>query len=385
MWERCIMHVDMDAFFAACEVLDDPALSGRPLIVGGLSGRGVVATCSYEARRFGVHSAMAMARARQLCPHAVFLPPRFERYSEVSGQIMDIFHQTSPVVQQLSIDEAFLDLTGTEAIYGSPEKCGRLVKERIKKEVGLTASVGLAPNKFLAKLASDLEKPDGFTVIEKEKAAAFIAPLPVGKIFGIGTKAAAALAKMGIVRIGQLAEADENLLRPVFGVNAARVKLLARGIDERPLVTEEEPKSIGREMTFEEDLIGFEACRKKLLYLSQQVGYRLRRHGYRGRTLTLKVKYCDFQTRSHSLSREEPIAGDEEIYALATELLRQVRLAKGVRLLGLTVGGLTGEEEASLFAEGERSKKLNAAVDLIKDRFGKDSIARGLLKRTKEK
>lgn len=378
------MHVDMDAFFAACEVLDNPALAGQPLIVGGLGGRGVVATASYEARRYGVHSAMAMAQARKLCPQAVFLAPRMERYSQLSQRIMAIFRQLSPVVEQLSIDEAFLDLTGTEALYGSPQACGRLVKERLRTEVGLTASVGLAPNKFLAKLASDLEKPDGFTVIREEEAAAFIAPLPVGKIYGIGAKAEAALSRLGILRIGQLAAAQEEVLAPIFGVNAGRVRLLAQGIDERPLAQEGEPKSIGREITFAQDLLGTAACQEALLYLSQQLGYRVRRHGYQGRSLTLKVKYQDFQTRSHSLSLEEPISGDEEIYALALRLLGQMKLTKGVRLLGLALGSLTKEEGEGLFAQAGRAKKLNAAVDQIKARFGKGSIARGLLKEGKK-
>lgn len=376
---RWVMHVDMDAFFASVEALDDPSLKGMPVIVGGLGSRGVVSTCSYEARAYGVHSAMPMAQARKLCPDAVFLKGRMQRYSEVSERIMAIFRDISPVVEQLSIDEAFLDLTGMERLYASPVAAGRLAKERIKNEIGLTASVGLAPNKFLAKLASDYDKPDGFTVIRHEEAQAFIAPLDVTKIFGIGEAAAKALAQLGIVTIGQLALADEAVLARIFGKNAHSVKLLARGIDERPVEAAGEPKSIGRETTFAEDLYGRDACLKELLYLSGLVGYRLRRKGYYGHTLTLKVKYNDFRTITRSLTGESDISCDEDIYELAAKLLKSAPLSKGVRLLGITVGSLTRGRSLSLgFEEDTKKMQRNAAVDKIKARFGEKAIFRGV-------
>ena len=375
---RWIMHVDMDAFFASVEVLDNPALRGLPVIVGGQTMRGVVSTCSYEARRFGVHSAMPMMQAHKLCPNAVFLPVRMARYAEVSRQIMGIFHDLSPLVEQLSIDEAFLDVSGMERLYGTPEKVGLLAKERIKQEVGLTASVGLAPNKFLAKMASDLHKPDGFTVIKHAEAQSFIAPLPVTKIFGIGAAAQQALSQFGVTTIGQLAAADIAILRRVFGKNAERVHLLALGRDDRPVVPESEPKSIGREITFSEDLHGAEACREKLLELSGLVGYRLRRKGYYGRTVTLKLKYNDFRTISRSLSGESYIACDEEIYALAVRLLQQVRLEQGVRLLGITVSGLGFGKPVGLgFEDDDKRLRRNEVTDKLKARFGEQIIFRG--------
>ncbi|MCD8174785.1 MAG: DNA polymerase IV [Phascolarctobacterium sp.] len=375
---RWIMHVDMDAFFASVEVLDDPHLKGKPVIVGGQSERGVVATCSYEARKRRVHSAMPMTRARLLCPEAVFLKGRMERYEEVSNEIMKIFRDTAPLVEQLSIDEAFLDLTGVEHIYGGPEKTGRLVKERIKREIGLTASVGLAPNKFLAKLASDLEKPDGLTIIRHGTERDFIAPLPVNKIFGIGKAAKEQLGDYGIVTIGQLAALDVEVIRQVFGKNAERVKLLAQGIDDRPLVPESAPKSVGREVTFLKDLYGFEACKRALLDLSGMTGYRLRKKGFFGHTLTLKVRFSDFKTITRSMTGEGDISCDEEIFELACRLLKGVNIEnRGIRLLGVTVSSLHEGKGTALFEEDERKIRRTEAIDSLKARFGENIIRRG--------
>lgn len=376
--KRWIMHVDMDAFFASVEVLDNPALRGLPVIVGGKSTRGVVSTCSYEARKFGVHSAMPIMQAHKLCPDGVYVPVRMARYQEVSRQIMAIFHELSPLVEQLSIDEAFLDVSGMELLYGSPQKVGELAKKRIKSEVGLTASVGLAPNKFLAKLASDLQKPDGFTVITHENARQFIAPLPVAKIFGVGRAAQQALAQFGIERIGQLAQADVLVLRKVFGKNAERVRLLAQGLDDRPVMSAGEAKSIGREITYDNDLHSFEECRQQLLVLSELVGFRLRRKGYYGRTLTLKVKFADFTTHTRSITSETDIVSDEEIYRLAVVLLRKVSLLKGVRLLGVTVSSLaSGTSIALNFEEDSKKEKRSLLTDALKERFGEKIIHRG--------
>ena len=375
---RWIMHVDMDAFFAAIEVLDNPALQGLPVIVGGQSARGVVSTCSYEARRFGVHSAMPMALAHKLCPEAVYLPGRMERYKEVSRRLMSIFHDLSPLVEQLSIDEAFLDVSGMEALYGGAEQAGILAKRRIKRELGLTASVGLAPNKFLAKMASDLHKPDGFTVITHARARDFIAPLPVTKIFGIGAAAQKELLQVGIERIGQLAVADIGVLRRIFGKNAERVRLLARGLDDRPVTPDSAPKSVGREITFDNDLHDKEACRRRLLELSGMVGYRLRRKGYYGRTLTLKVKYADFRIITRSITSESDISCDEDIYTLAARLLEQVALNGGVRLLGIAVAGLgSGQPLGLQFEEDAKRWRRSDVTDKLKARFGERIIFRG--------
>ena len=375
---RWIMHIDMDAFFASVEQLDNPELKGKPLIVGGQSCRGVVSTCSYEARKFGVHSAMPMVEARRLCPHAEFLPGRMWRYEEVSREIMRIFHEEAPLVEQLSIDEAFLDVSGMERLHKDVRNVGWRIKERIKNEIGLTCSVGLAPNKFLAKMASDLQKPDGFTVITHEEARSFIAPLPVTKIFGIGGAAKQMLAQFGIATIGQLANADRSILQKVFGKNADKVQLLAMGLDDRPVIPETAPKSIGRETTFEKDLYTFEDCKAAILELSGQTGFRLRNKGYSGRTVTLKVKFKDFKIITRSISSEGDISCDEEIFSLAVKLLKDVAYENGVRLLGVTVSNLQDGSCGSLcFEENTKLLQRNAAVDNLKKRFGENIIARG--------
>lgn len=376
---RWIMHVDMDAFFASVEQLDNPDLRGKPVIVGGQSCRGVVSTCSYEARRYGVHSAMSMAEARKLCPHGEYVPVRMRRYQEVSQKIMSIFHDFTPLVEQLSIDEAFLDVSGMEKLYhNNTEEIGWLIKKRIAAETGLTASVGLAPNKFLAKMASDLQKPDGFTIIRHAEAAKFIADFPVTKIFGIGKMAEKSLLQYGIATIGQLAAAENNVLKKVFGKNADSVHRLAQGIDERPVVTESVPKSIGRETTFTQDLFTEEQCRRELLKLSGQTGFRLRSKGYSGHTLTLKVKFTDFRIATRSITSETDICYDEDIYALAVKLLHEVDLKKGIRLLGVTVSNLSEGDCGTLgFEEDKKQIQRNEAVDALKKRFGENIIKRG--------
>ena len=375
---RWIMHIDMDAFFASVEQLDNPELKGKPLIVGGQSCRGVVSTCSYEARKFGVHSAMPMVEARRLCPHAEFLPGRMWRYEEVSREIMRIFHEEAPLVEQLSIDEAFLDVSGMERLCKDVRNVGWRIKERIKNEIGLTCSVGLAPNKFLAKMASDMQKPDGFTVITHEQARSFIAPLPVTKIFGIGGAAKKMLAQFGIATIGQLANADRSILQKVFGKNADKVQHLAMGLDDRPVIPETAPKSIGRETTFEKDLYTFEDCKAAILELSGQTGFRLRNKGYSGRTVTLKVKFKEFKIITRSISSEGDISCDEEIFSLAVKLLKDVAYENGVRLLGVTVSNLQDGSCGSLcFEENTKLLQRNAAVDNLKKRFGENIIARG--------
>ena len=383
--QRWIMHVDMDAFYASVEILDNPELKGLPVIVGGRSARGVVSTCSYEARKFGVHSAMPLFEARRLCPHGVYLPVRPHRYAEMSGKIMAIFRETSPLVEQLSIDEAFLDLTGMERLGGA-ETIARKVQDRIMDELKLSASVGLAPNKFLAKLASDMRKPHGFVKIAPEEAAPLLAPMPVSKIFGIGRSAEEKLKQFGIEKIGQLAAADITILRKVFGINAEQVKLLARGLDDRPVVNEEEAKSIGKENTFDRDLTDFESCREEVLDLCGQVGWRLRREKLAGHTVTLKVKFADFHTITRSATSDRLIAWDEDFLALVEKLLQKINVKPGVRLLGVSVSNLfCPEDEPTLgFEEDERMKKRNQAIDALKGKFGENIIKRGIAEKNRK-
>jgi DNA polymerase-4 len=377
--QRWIMHVDMDAFYASVEILDNPELKGLPVIVGGRSARGVVSTCSYEARKFGVHSAMPLFEAKRLCPHGVFVPVRMARYAEMSAKIMAIFRETSPLVEQLSIDEAFLDLTGMEGLGGA-EAIAHQVQDRILKELKLSASVGLAPNKFLAKLASDMKKPHGFVRITPEEAAGLLAPMPVSKIFGIGRSAEDRLKQYGIEKIGQLATADSGLLRKVFGVNAEQVKRLARGLDDRPVVNEEEAKSIGRENTFDTDLTDMNSCREEVLDLCGQVGWRLRREHLAGHTVTLKVKFADFHTITRSSTGDRPVAWDEDIFLLAEKMLRNINVKPGVRLLGVSVSNLFRPEDEPVlgFEDDERMQKRNMTIDALKSRFGEDIIKRGI-------
>ena len=382
--QRWIMHVDMDAFYASVEILDNPNLKGLPVIVGGRSARGVVSTCSYEARKFGVHSAMPLFEARRLCPHGVYLPVRPHRYAEMSGKIMAIFRETSPLVEQLSIDEAFLDLTGMERLGGA-ETIAHQVQDRIQEELKLSASVGLAPNKFLAKLASDMDKPHGFVKITPEEAETMLAPMPVTKIFGIGRSAEDKLKQFGIEKIGQLASVDVTILRKVFGINAEQVKRLARGLDERPVVNEEEAKSIGKENTFDYDLTDFESCRDEVLDLSGQVGWRLRRENLAGHTVTLKVKFADFHTITRSSTGDRLIAWDEEIFSLAEQMLRKINVKPGVRLLGVSVSNLFRPEDEPVlgFAEDERMQRRNRAIDSLKSKFGENIIKRGIVGKNK--
>ena len=379
--QRYIMHVDMDAFFASVEQLDHPEYRGKPVIVGGLSGPGVGSTCSHERRKFGVHSAMPMATAHRLCPQAIYVQGRYARYQEVSGEIRKIFQEFSPLVEPLSIDEAFLDLTGMEALAGDVYALGPKIKQVIRERTGLTASVGLAPNKFLAKLASDLRKPDGMVVIRPEEAAALIAPLPVGRIFGLGQRSVTALEKMGIWTIGQLAACDPRLLRPLLGKNAEEIRDRARGLDSRPVVPDEQQKSLGKENTFPVDLMGEETCLGALWDLCQQVGWRLRCAGLSGCTVTLKVKTGSFQLLTRSRTVEEPLSQDEELMEQIRLLARQLSWNQPVRLLGVSVSHLVPAGSQSLALEDERQQKRNQALDALKQRFGEDIIRKGWGKR----
>jgi DNA polymerase-4 len=389
---RAILHVDMDAFFASAEVLDDPTLAGKPVIVGGQpQERGVVAACSYEARKFGIHSAMSSARAQRLCPQAIFLHPRFHRYAEISRQIFTLFEAVTPQVEPLSIDEAFLDVTGCQRLFGPAATIGRALKQRIKSEVGLNASVGVAPNKFLAKLGSDLEKPDGFVVIEQEEAAARLAPLPVGRLWGVGKVTQATLERAGIRIVSDLLQRDLAELETILGSYAGRVLELAQGIDDRRVETGGEAKSVGAENTFVRDIGDPAALRAELDALVERVGRRLRAEGMRARTVVLKARYPDFTTVTRSTTLPEPTDLTPAIRSAARELL-ETRLARGgkpLRLLGVSVSNLEGEEgtQGELFpdASEQRQERIDKLMDRLQEKYGSDSIHRGARKGGRER
>ena len=383
--ERWIMHVDMDAFYASIEQRDHPQYRGLPVIVGGQSSRGVVATASYEARAFGVHSAMSMAEAHRRCPGAIFLPGDHALYRRVSAQICAIFREYAPVVEPLALDEAFLDLTGMEALAGDLRAYAARLKARILEEVGLVASVGLAPNKFLAKLASDYRKPDGLVVIGQTEGKDFVRDLPIEALWGVGGKTAAALRRMGYEKVGMLASADPLKLAPIFGVLAHRIVALANAQDDRPVEDDRAPQSIGNEITFDEDLRKREEVERVLLALAEKVGWRLRTAGYAARCVTIKVRYASFQTITRSKTLAEPTRFDETIYQAAVALFRGCQMQGGIRLIGVTGGQLCRNEQGALFGvESARRKSLYAAVDGLRERFGRQIIQKAALVERKE-
>lgn len=375
---RAVLHVDMDAFYASVEVLDDPSLRGRPVIVGGTpEGRGVVAAASYEARRHGVRSAMSAARARQLCPDGVFLRPRPDRYAELSRAVMDLLRGYTPLVEPLSIDEAFLDVSGCRRLLGPPPVIAADIKRRVRAATGLTASVGAAANKFLAKLASDHGKPDGLVVIEPARGRDFIAPLPIERLWGVGAVASQQLRAAGIARIGDLLERDAAVLTAAFGLHAARLRELAAGLDDRPVVPAHEAKSVGNELTFAEDIADATQLREVCDELADKVARRLRADDLRARTVVLKARYPDFTTVTRSLTLPEATAGGVELRDAARELLER-RLARGrrpLRLLGVTAANLESAGaggQALLFGEAsrERDRRVDEVLDRVADRFG---------------
>jgi DNA polymerase IV len=379
---RAILHVDMDAFFASVEQLDDPALRGRPVLVGHDGPRGVVAAASYEARPFGCHSAQPMAVAKRLCPHAAIVPGRFWRYREMSAAVFRVFGEFTPVIEPLSIDEAFLDVTGSVRVLGSPESMARRLKERVRAETGLTASVGVAPNKFLAKLASDMDKPDGLTIVRPEDVDRLLAPMPVGRIFGVGPKTAQRLEGIGIRTIGDLRRIALDVLRRRVGdAEAERYKALAHGLDDRPVVPDEQAKSIGQEQTFGVDLPHVGEVRDVLLEQTEQVAARLRKHGLRARTVTVKIRFGDFQTITRRCTLPQPTDTTTDLWQAARgQFDRWAQSSfQPVRLIGVAAGGLASAAgQMELFADpnAERQRRIDSAVDQINQRFGKSVIHR---------
>lgn len=378
-----ILHVDMDAFYASVEQRDRPELKGRAVIVGGTpQGRGVVSAASYEARRYGVHSAMPAATAVRQCPHAVFLRPRIDYYARISRQIREIFHRFTPLVEPLSLDEAFLDVRGSVRLFGPPVEIARQIKAVIREEMSLIASVGVAPNKFLAKVASDLEKPDGFVVVEAGREQAFLDPLPVGRLWGVGRVAGRAFEQLGIQTVEQLRRMPQEVLTSKFGSAGEHLWNLAHGVDDRLVVPEHQAKSISHETTFEHDIRDRNILRAWLLDLTDQVSRRVRAHGLRGRTVQLKVRFSDFRTITRSQSLPEPSDVTDEIWQMVGHLFdsRLPTPLPPVRLLGMGVTGFdtSGEQQKMLF-DGEaraRRTRLDSVTDQIRERFGSEAIGR---------
>jgi len=380
---RKIIHVDMDAFYASVEQRDDPTLLTKPVVVGGKpNSRGVVCAASYEARKFGIHSAMPIAEAFRRCPHAVFLPVNIPKYHEVSLQIRQIFLTYTPIVEPLSLDEAFLDVSGSTSLFGPANKIGLTIKQRIQQELNLTASVGVASNKFLAKLASDLQKPDGFVVVQPNRVQEFLDPLSVERIWGVGKKTAEQLHKLNIKTIRDLRRLEQGYLTQIFGVSGSQLYQLAQGIDDRPVESDRVAKSIGRETTFVTDIVDRDVLETELLKLAVDVGRRLRKEAFKGKTITLKIRYDDFRTvsRSHTLSQATDL--DDVIYKEACNLFREVSLKQPLRLIGLTLHNLTDklERQLSLFSEPQKDNEtLTKVIDVLKEKYGEKSITRARL------
>ena len=383
--ERQIIHLDMDAFYPAVEVLDNPELKGKPVIVGGSRNRGVVSSASYEARKFGVHSAQPMATAMRLCPHGIYLPVRMSRYQEVSDQIFEIFRRFTPLVEGLSIDEAFLDVTGSVRLFGKPEDIARRIKETVFKETGLTVSAGVAPSKFVAKIASDMQKPDGLTVVQPDHVREFLDPLPVRRMWGVGKVTQEALERLGIHTFKDLRQMSVEILEKHFGKHGINMQLLAMGIDEREVVPEHDAKSIGHEETFETDIIDLGLAKKELLSQAHRVAHRMRQEQVKGETVTLKVKYSDFTLITRSRMLPEATDDASVIYSTACALLEKTAVGKRpVRLLGISISNLSThpESQLSLFLgdkEPLKKSKLNTALDSIQEKFGDKGLRPGTL------
>jgi len=378
---KSIIHLDMDAFYPAVEVLDKPELRGKPVIVGGNRERGVVSSASYEARRFGVHSAQPIATAIRLCPDGIFMPVRMSRYKEVSRQVFEIFHCFTPLVEPLSIDEAFLDLTGTERLMGQTDVIVKKIKETVLKKTGLTVSAGVASSKFVAKIASDMDKPDGLTVVPPDRVRDFLDPLPVKKMWGVGKVTQQALARLKVKTFKDLRQIPVEILEKTFGERGAAMHLLSMGIDERDVEPEREPKSIGHEQTFMKDILNPDQAKKEILSLANRVALRMRREEVRGSTVSLKVKYSDFTQITRAATLPEPTDDTMEIYSTSCRLLQKTAVGKRpVRLLGISLSQLSfreGEKQLFLFGRdkvSQKRKNLNTALDSICDKFGEKSI-----------
>ncbi|MFA5389510.1 MAG: DNA polymerase IV [Candidatus Omnitrophota bacterium] len=386
MKNRYIIHIDMDAFFAAIEQRDNPAYRDKPVVVGADprqgAGRGVVSTCSYEAREFGIHSAMPISIAYKKCPQAIFLPVDYKKYSDVSGKILGILESFSSEIEPVSIDEAFLDISRDYKLIGSARDMCVAIKDKIKKETGLTASIGLAPTKMAAKIASGLQKPDGLVEVKEGEVPGFLKPLDVELLWGVGKKTKAVLNDMGIFTIGDISERTELELVSLFGKNGQWLWEMSRGIDESEVVTEREAKSISNETTFEKDTRDPGKIEKELARLCEMVSDRLREEGLKGKTITLKIRLEGFQTYTRARTLADPTNFSDELIETIRELYGNFEIRdKKVRLLGVRVSNFCLKEE-TLFENKNEIKKENIhkAVDKIRKKFGDDSICRAVSK-----
>jgi DNA polymerase-4 len=379
-WPRIVAHADMDAFYAAIEQLDDPTLRGRPVLVGPPSGRGVVLTASYEARPYGVGSAMPMAQARRMCRGAVIVPPRFDRYQEVSATIMRVFSDFSPDVEALSLDEAFLEMTGSEELFGDPESIGRRLKTAVREATGgLTASVGLSATKYVAKVASAFQKPDGLTVVPPEEAKSWLAPLPVSRLWGAGPKTQARLHELGLLTIGNVAKADPQFLSAKLGSSGAHFHTLAQAEDPRPIIGRRASKSIGSEHTLNEDVRDKADIKFHLRRSADTIGRRLRKKCYLAFGVSVKLKTANFQilTRQHRLSEPTDVAA--RLYSVSVDLLNHLDHPGPFRLVGLVAYDLVGANDVmqlDLFSAFARQRKLELAIDGLAERFGTNVVYR---------
>lgn len=381
--ERTILHIDMDAFFAAVEVLHRPELKGKPVIVGGTTNRGVVSTASYEARTFGIHSAMPIFQAREKCPGGIFLPVNMARYKEMSESVMKILEDFTPLVETVSIDEAYLDITGMEDLLGNPEQIALRIKERIYNETRLTCSIGIAPNKFLAKVASDMHKPDGLTIIQADEVDTFLAKLPVERIPGVGKSTVEALKRYGIKTAGEIKAFSMDQLIKRFGKFGLRLHDLSQGHDSSAVVPLRDIKSISAEETLSSNTSDLSLLSKKLNDHADNVAGRLRNHGLKGKTITIKIKFSDFTAVTKAQTIASATDSSKMIFYNAIQLLADQPLKKKVRLIGVEVSNLLKDSEdaqMSLFPVGpdeERERKLDKAIDEIREKFGRKVIKRG--------
>lgn len=379
----------MNAFFASVEQRHNPQLQGKPIAVIGSASRTVILTASYEARAFGVKTGQTTWEARRLCPQLILVPTSNRLYSATSQQIIAILRDYTPLVEVFSIDEAFLDIGGSLRLFGPAEQIARQIKERIREELGLNCSIGIAPNKLLAKLASDLQKPDGLVIVQPDQVARLLEAMPVGELCGIGRATARQLSLMGIRSCGQLGRFPLDLLTRRFGVVGRRLQLMGQGVDDAPVVPEEEAaevQSVGHSMTFSHDLEGDDEIRAKLLQLAEMVGRRARRYGVSGRTVTLTVRYADFSTFSRQQRQPEPLTISDDLYRAGLRILDELELEQPVRLLGITLSTLQRtSEQLPLFPEQRRKLQATVAMDAVNNRYGDFTVMQGSLLNQQEK
>ena len=381
---RTILHADLDAFFAAVEQRDRPELRGKPVIVGGggPNDRGVVSAASYEARRYGVRSAMPLRTAGALCPQGIFLPVDGRRYGEASRQVMDVLRRFSPLVEQLSIDEAFVDLTGTEALFGAGEQAARTLKQAVHDEIQLTVSVGVASNRLVAKIASDLRKPDGLVVVRPGDEAAFLAPLAIERLWGVGASTRKVLAEYGVTTIGDLAALPAEMLVRRFGAHGGDLAARARGVGDTVVGAHVAAKSVSQEHTFDVDTADWEVMEQTLLALSEGVAGRLRATNVRASTITVKIRDSAFRTITRQRTLDEPTDMDDVVWRTATDLARREVRGARIRLLGVAASGLAGEAQLALFETpgmDDRRRRATEAADEVRRRFGSRAIRRARL------